>query len=308
MRKYCFILLILIIIPINVYANIICNDGTMSPSCADCHRGCCSRHGGCSSSSTNSNSSGGYGGSGYSSNPAPVPVPAPTPTPTPIPKSSDTSLKEVVLDGNKLEIKDVMEANLEKEETTLLVTLNDTKASAEYESNLELKHGDNEIIILVTAENGDKKEYKIIIHNKLLSDNKNFKLFYNEKELKINEDIKTIEDIIVESSIEKINFTSKLEDKKAKISFQNNDKLDYGNNSIKIIITAEDDSFDEYKLNVFRKYKTNNKVTNNKTTSIKKEEKADNSDNIIGFLGVSTVSVLSGFGIIHHNRKKKSIN
>lgn len=306
MRKYCFILLILIIIPINVYANIICNDGTMSPSCADCHRGCCSRHGGCSSSSTNSNSSGGYGGSGYSSNPVPVPVPAPTPTPTPIPKSNDTSLKEVLLDGNKLEIKDVMETNLEKEKTTLLVTLNDTKASAEYESNLELKHGDNEVIIIVTAENGNKKEYKIIIHNKLLSDNKNFKLFYNGKELKINEDIKTIEDIIVESNIEKINFTSKLEDKKAKISFQNNDKLDYGNNSIKIIITAEDDSFDEYKLNVFRKYKTNNKVTNNKTTSIKKEEKADNSNNIIGFLGISTVSVLSGLGIIHHNKKKKT--
>lgn len=27
--------------------NIICNDGTVSPTCQDCHRGCCSYHGGC---------------------------------------------------------------------------------------------------------------------------------------------------------------------------------------------------------------------------------------------------------------------
>ncbi len=29
--------------------NIICNDGTISPTCSDCHSGCCSHHGGCSS-------------------------------------------------------------------------------------------------------------------------------------------------------------------------------------------------------------------------------------------------------------------
>ena len=30
-----------------VYANIICNDGTESPTCQDCHQGCCSWHQGC---------------------------------------------------------------------------------------------------------------------------------------------------------------------------------------------------------------------------------------------------------------------
>lgn len=30
-----------------VLKNIICNDGTPSPTCKDCHRGCCSHHGGC---------------------------------------------------------------------------------------------------------------------------------------------------------------------------------------------------------------------------------------------------------------------
>ena len=41
------LLTIFIINPIRVFANIKCNDGTISPSCSDCHQGCCSHHGGC---------------------------------------------------------------------------------------------------------------------------------------------------------------------------------------------------------------------------------------------------------------------
>ena len=35
-----------------VGANIMCNDGTESPTCTTCHQGCCSWHGGCASSSS----------------------------------------------------------------------------------------------------------------------------------------------------------------------------------------------------------------------------------------------------------------
>jgi hypothetical protein len=41
------VLLIIINIPTIVFANIVCNDGSISKSCVDCHSGCCSRHGGC---------------------------------------------------------------------------------------------------------------------------------------------------------------------------------------------------------------------------------------------------------------------
>ncbi len=44
--------------PMIVKANIVCNDGTVSSSCADCHKGCCSRHGGCTD---NPNSGSGTG-------------------------------------------------------------------------------------------------------------------------------------------------------------------------------------------------------------------------------------------------------
>lgn len=56
---FCFII---IFSYTNVFANIMCNDGTISPSCGDCHRGCCSHHGGCASggSSYRSGSSNNY--------------------------------------------------------------------------------------------------------------------------------------------------------------------------------------------------------------------------------------------------------
>ena len=40
----------------DVYANIMCRDGTVSKTCTDCHSGCCSRHGGCASESSYSSS------------------------------------------------------------------------------------------------------------------------------------------------------------------------------------------------------------------------------------------------------------
>ncbi len=47
-KVYYFLIFIVLIFPISTNANIMCNDGTISPSCVDCHRGCCSHHGGCS--------------------------------------------------------------------------------------------------------------------------------------------------------------------------------------------------------------------------------------------------------------------
>ena len=41
------LVLLFLLFPLMVNANIMCNDGTESPSCQSCHQGCCSWHGGC---------------------------------------------------------------------------------------------------------------------------------------------------------------------------------------------------------------------------------------------------------------------
>ena len=51
-RMLLFLIIMIFLAPLLVNANIICNDGTTSPRCKDCHRGCCSRHGGCTENSS----------------------------------------------------------------------------------------------------------------------------------------------------------------------------------------------------------------------------------------------------------------
>ena len=91
MKKYICLLFLILIIPFSVKANIICNDGTRSPSCSDCHQGCCSRHGGCTAQSDNSYYQNNYNNSYYTPASDPTPSPSPTPTPTPTPSPSPTT-------------------------------------------------------------------------------------------------------------------------------------------------------------------------------------------------------------------------
>ena len=48
MKKRAFIIILILFSFLIVNANIICNDGSVSKSCKTCHKGCCSKHGGCS--------------------------------------------------------------------------------------------------------------------------------------------------------------------------------------------------------------------------------------------------------------------
>jgi len=48
MKKRGFIIILILFSFLIVNANIICNDGTVSKTCRTCHKGCCSKHGGCS--------------------------------------------------------------------------------------------------------------------------------------------------------------------------------------------------------------------------------------------------------------------
>lgn len=56
MKKYLIkiIIVLALLAPLGVRANIICNDGSVSKTCGDCHQVCCSHHGGCASSTVSS--------------------------------------------------------------------------------------------------------------------------------------------------------------------------------------------------------------------------------------------------------------
>lgn len=78
------------------------------------------------------------------------------------PKSNDVSLKSVIIEDENIVISDNMLYETTKKNVEINITPNDNKTKIIF-TNEELKDGDNLININVVAENGDKKEYKLII-------------------------------------------------------------------------------------------------------------------------------------------------
>lgn len=243
--SYCIIsifVLLMIFLPTGVNANIVCNDGTVSSSCSDCHKGCCSQHGGCSSGTTNNNNSSSRGSNYVTQQPT---IKEET-------KSNDVSLKKVTIDYENIDISDSMSYTTTKESASIYVVTNDDKATTEYNSSAELTIGDNVIDIKVIAENGDVKEYKLnIIREKALSNNKNIKITIDGEEV-VFDSFKS-EIIYLSNSKNKIDIKYELEDKNAKAEIIGNENLKVGKNEVIVKVTAENGEEQDYTI-VIEKY------------------------------------------------------
>ena len=129
---------------------------------------------------------------------------------------------------------------------------NDTNATLIYEKNIKLSNGSNKATISITAENGDKKEYEININKTVKSNNKEFKIFYNDEKLNVNVSNKTIEDLIVFNFTKNLKLTYSTTDKNTKIKISGNKNLKVGENVVKLTITSEDGSSETYSMRVSR--------------------------------------------------------
>ena len=117
-RIMLILLLVVVLFPITVRANIVCNDGTTSPSCADCHQGCCSHHGGCATYSSDSN---------YRSN---TTIRKQTVAPYTINEEKDeSSLNSVEDDATNIEDKTIDKYKIENN------TIDEENDSSDYKSN-----------------------------------------------------------------------------------------------------------------------------------------------------------------------------
>lgn len=163
-------------------------------------------------------------------------------------RSSDTSIKEIKINDSAIEINNDMNYETKQEIAKIEITLNDEKATVEFEKEKKLEVGTNNYTFNVTAENGTTNNYTISIKRLAVSNNKDFEIFYKDKKLTINKIDKTIEKIDVDSKTKIVKFNYTLNDKNAKIEFTGNDNLKTGENKIKIIVTAEDGSQDTYTI------------------------------------------------------------
>lgn len=168
------------------------------------------------------------------------------------PKSSDNTLKTVTVDGKNIEISNQMNYKTKNEKIDILVETNDSGASYNIDDQT-LNVGVNIINIKVTAENGDVKNYKLVVNREKLSSNTNIKIVVDDNE--INFPLGKA-DIDVSSDTKNLNYKYELENKNSKVVVDGDKDLKSGENLVTFIVIAEDGTEVKYELKVNKYTKT----------------------------------------------------
>lgn len=176
-----------------------------------------------------------------------------TSTSKPFEKNKDTSLKIVKVDDNEISIAEEMVYETSKKNIELNIEATDSKAKVEFQKQ-ELSIGENEIVIKVTAEAGNSKEYKLIITRKEIQSSVVIKKFVlGSNEIKFENNKATIEKLTTESIFE---YSYDLSDENAKLLLYVNDKevTEFNNikneDIIKLVVIDTDNNKNVYEINV----------------------------------------------------------
>ena len=164
-------------------------------------------------------------------------------------KSSDNTLKSIVIDEKIIEVADNIYYSTKNYNIKISVTLNDEKAKYVINNNSNLKIGKNIITIEVTAEDGNKKVYNVNVTRKKLSSDTGIKVTINEKDVIFNDNKANIR---INSDEKTLKIKYKPTNKNAKISIDKLDELKTGKNILKMIVTAEDESQKEYNITIYK--------------------------------------------------------
>lgn len=190
-------------------------------------------------------------------------------------KSPNSYLNSIKVDNKEIEGFTYDKLNYQIEADSNLSSVNITagtinsKASVSGTGTITLKDGENKIEIVVTAENGNKTTYTLIINRQskeediVLSSTNNLKSLTIDKiDFEFNKDILEYN---LETSFEnnKISISYELEDNTASVETNKEVDLIVGLNKINIKVTAENGSTKTYILNITRKEIGISEVLNN---------------------------------------------
>lgn len=166
------------------------------------------------------------------------------------PKSNDNTLKVVKINGSQIELSNSMSYTTTEKEVKIVVETNDSKATYKVKNNENLSIGDNDVVIEVTAENGDIKTYNIKVNRKMfLSSNTDITIKIDGEDVTFSDNKATF---YVGSTTKTIEFDYELSDEKSKVDMDKIETLKTGDNIIMINVTAEDGTKEEYELNIYK--------------------------------------------------------
>lgn len=165
-----------------------------------------------------------------------------------IPQNSDSSLKEIVIDNEKIDIGETMEYKTTKEKITLDIVANNENAKVEYNNINNLELGNNIVNIKITALDGSITKYVlIIVREKALSNDTEIKVKIDDEEINFEEYKYSIE---VKNNVKSLDLDYTLNDENAKAEIQGNEDFVTGKNEVKIIVTAQNGESQEYIITV----------------------------------------------------------
>lgn len=167
--------------------------------------------------------------------------------------SSDTSLEYIKIDGEEVEIHDIIEYETIEKNIKLAIKANDDKSSIDYE-NKELVIGKNTIVITVKAEDKSTKEYKLNITRKEsvgLDTITKFKINSTELTFENNKAIHSIS-----NNAHDITYSYELSNKDSKVNLYLNNELVENitkvnnNDIIKVEVIDRNDNINTYEVTI----------------------------------------------------------
>ena len=153
--------------------------------------------------------------------------------------NDNANIKEIVIDNQSVSL-ETMKHETINENINIKVTTEDPLAKATYKNQVTLQNRETELNIIVVAENGNKKEYTVLV--KKISTNNNI------GEIKINGESVSLEDMKYETSNSTISLEITPEDQYAKAVYDKKIDLNKGDNEIYVTIVAENGAKQNYKL------------------------------------------------------------
>ncbi len=168
--------------------------------------------------------------------------------------SSDNSLKSLTIDGTSANINNG-KVNLTTDKSVVVIktVTNDSKAKVSGAGKVNVKYGTNTYNVVVTAENGSKKTYPVVITRKDNRSNDNSlkslsiegeTLFPTFSSGDTKYSLSTDKDVLVIDAI--------ANNSKAKVSGAGRVNVKYGTNTYNVVVTAENESKKTYEISISR--------------------------------------------------------
>ncbi|MEI7419723.1 MAG: cadherin-like beta sandwich domain-containing protein, partial [Actinomycetes bacterium] len=159
--------------------------------------------------------------------------------------SNNTNIGTIVVNGETVAVGATYTAPAGTTSVDVVSTAEDADATTSVSGNTSLVAGDNEVVVTVTAANGDKMEYAINVFVASLSNDTTLKTFTLD-----GAEVQDGDTISLDGTKNYVAVIAVVNDLNASVIISGTSNLAFGLNSVTAVVTAEDGTTQTYTINV----------------------------------------------------------